>query len=234
MVPGPWSGQDRGETRARGIGGLKHLENCLGPGADSPSDDGATPMLRATCAQALVAIKATQKQMGLERCTGGPERSWWYSLSPRRFLRLTPARCPHLHPRNTFPSGTPAAPKWHWWSTQGDGAVLGRVSTLPHHPPGGGQPRRPKEVLAATQTHAPTPSPPRSHVLTPPPTPWQASSSSSWAWSRMANHLLPKFNHLLPSPHHYTSQLHYTTFSNITTTSHSATHHIQSYPATSF
>ena len=102
-----------GETRARGIGGLKPLENCLGPGADSPSDDGATRLLRATCAQALVAIKATQKQMGLERCTGGPERSWWYSLSPRRFLRLTPARCPHLHPRNTFPSGTTAAPKWH-------------------------------------------------------------------------------------------------------------------------
>ena len=45
LVHGPWSGQDRGETRARGIGGLKHLENCLGPGADSPSDDGATPLL---------------------------------------------------------------------------------------------------------------------------------------------------------------------------------------------
>ena len=98
LVRGPWSGQDRGQTRARAIGGLKPLESCLGPGADSPSDDGATRLLRATCAQALVAIKATQKQMGLDRSAGGPERSWRYSLSPRRFLRLTPARWAHRNP----------------------------------------------------------------------------------------------------------------------------------------
>ena len=113
LVPGPWTEQDRGETRARGIGGLKQLENCLGPGADSPSDDGATPMLRATCAQALVAIMATQKQMGLDRSAGGPERSWWSSLSPRRFRRLTAARYPCLHPGTTFRAGIQGAPKWH-------------------------------------------------------------------------------------------------------------------------
>ena len=57
--------------------------------------------------------KATQKQMGLDRSAGGPERSWWYSLSPRRFRRPTAARCPYLRPCTTFPSTTPEHPKWH-------------------------------------------------------------------------------------------------------------------------
>ena len=114
LVPGPWTEQDRGETRARGIGGLKQLENCLGPGADSPSDDGATPMLRATCAQALVAIKATQKQMGLDRSARWTGALLVVLVKPPPIStsdrRAIPMLTPGYHFPCRHPGGTQMAP----------------------------------------------------------------------------------------------------------------------------
>ena len=116
---------------------------------------------RAPAHQAPAAISAYQLGRALDCSTSGKSPSWRSSLHLRRFPRPTPARCPYPHPCHNIPSHPAEPHDGTWWATQGDGAVRGRASPLPHHPPGGEQPRRPKErCVAATQTHPPTPSPP--------------------------------------------------------------------------